>query len=77
MMLGTALANLVIFRSRDLHLGYVIGNVLAVLDVLLVCCVVRLDAVAAATLAPYLVYRVYAVWWGAGIDETQPLTTVE
>lgn len=64
MMLGNALANLVIFRSRDLHLNYVIGNVFAALDVLLVFCVVRLDAVAAATLAPYLVYRVYAVWWG-------------
>ena len=72
MMLGNALANLVIFRTRDLHLSYLIGNVFAGLDVLLVGCVVRLDAVAAATLAPYLVYRAYAVWWGRALMKLNP-----
>jgi tryptophan-rich sensory protein len=72
MMLGNALANLVIFRARKLHLSYLVGNVFALLDVLLVGCVVRLDVLAAAALAPYLVYRVYAVWWGRAIMKLNP-----
>jgi len=64
MMIGNALANLVIFRARNLHLSYVIGWIFAGLDVLLVSLVVRVEFVAATILLPYLVYRVYAVWWG-------------
>jgi hypothetical protein len=72
MMLGNALANLVVFRALDVHLSYLIGNVFAAVDVLLVGCVVRLDTLAAATLAPYLVYRVYAVWWGRALMKLNP-----
>jgi hypothetical protein len=36
MMIGNALANLVIFRARNLHLSYAIGWIFAALDVLLV-----------------------------------------
>jgi tryptophan-rich sensory protein len=67
MMLGNALSNLVIFRARDLHLSAIIGYLFAGLDLILASCVLRLDPVGAAALAPYLVYRVYAVWWGRAL----------
>jgi tryptophan-rich sensory protein len=72
MMLGNALTNLVIFRARNLHLSYVIGCVFAGLDLLLIGLVVRLDSVAARALVPYLVYRVYAVWWGRALMKLNP-----
>jgi tryptophan-rich sensory protein len=72
MMLGNALTNLVIFRARNLHLSYVIGGVFAGLDLLLIGLVVRLDSVAARALVPYLVYRVYAVWWGRALMKLNP-----
>lgn len=76
MMLGNALANLVIFRSRDLHLSYVIGNVFCGPGCpfgLLRCPPRRRrrrDACAISRL-PSVCSVV-----GMGIDETQPLTTM-
>lgn len=67
MMLGNALTNLVIFRAQNLNLSYVIGCVFAGLDLVLIGSVLRLDRIAAAALVPYLVYRVYAVWWGRAL----------
>jgi tryptophan-rich sensory protein len=67
MMLGNGLSNLTIFRYRNLQLSSQIGNLYAVLDLLLVSLVLRLDGIAAWTLAPYLAYRVYAVWWGHAV----------
>jgi translocator protein len=72
MMVGNSLANLVIFRARNLHLSYVIGCAFAGLDVLLTICAVRLDGIAASVLVPYLVYRIYAVWWGRELDRLNP-----
>ena len=72
MMVGNALANLVIFRARNLRLSYVIGIMFAGLDVLVIGFVVRLDSVAARALLPYLVYRVYAVWWGRALMKLNP-----
>jgi len=72
MMVGNALANLAIFRARNLHLSYVIGCVFAVLDVVLFGLMVSLDSVAAWALAPYLVYRAYAVWWGRALVRLNP-----
>jgi tryptophan-rich sensory protein len=76
MMIGNALSNLVIFRARNLRLSYVIGCVFAGLDAVLLICVSQLDSVAASALVPYLVYRVYAVWWGRALMKfnPQPLT---
>jgi hypothetical protein len=50
----------------------VIGCVFAGLDLLLIGLVVRLDSVAARALVPYLVYRVYAVWWGRALMKLNP-----
>ena len=64
--------SLVIFRARNLRLSYVIGCVFACLDVVLLICVSQLDSVAASALVPYLVYRVYAVWWGRALLKFNP-----
>jgi tryptophan-rich sensory protein len=69
MMVGNALANLVIFRARNLHLSFVIGCVFAGLDLLLLACLLSLDRVASVALAPYLLYRIYAVWWGRALTK--------
>jgi len=67
MMVVNALANYVIFRARDLRLSFIIGNLFPVMDVTLLVCLTRLDSVAAWSLVPYLLYRVYALWWGYGL----------
>lgn len=72
MMLGNALSNLVIFRARNLRLSGNIGDAYALLDILLVLVVTRIDTLAAWALAPYLAYRVYAVWWGHMLAELNP-----
>jgi tryptophan-rich sensory protein len=72
MMLGNALSNLVIFRARNLRLSGMIGDAYALLDILLVLVVTRIDSLAAWALAPYLAYRVYAVWWGHMLAELNP-----
>jgi tryptophan-rich sensory protein len=64
MMLVNALTNYVIFRAQNLWVSFLIGSVFPVLDITLFVLVLFLDAVAALSLVPYLIYRVYAVWWG-------------
>ena len=67
MMAVNALTNYVIFRARNLRLSFIIGNVFPLMDVTLFVCLLRLDRVAAWTLIPYLLYRIYALWWGYGL----------
>lgn len=67
MMLVNALTNYVIFRARNLRLSFIVGNLFPVMDVVLFICVTRLDKAAAWALVPYLLYRLYAVWWGYGL----------
>jgi tryptophan-rich sensory protein len=64
MMVVNALTNYVIFRAKSLRLSFIIGNVFPVMDIALFICLIRLDKVAAWSLTPYLLYRIYAVWWG-------------
>ncbi|HEY5883411.1 MAG TPA: tryptophan-rich sensory protein [Pyrinomonadaceae bacterium] len=64
MMIVNALTNYVIFRARNLHLSYLIGAWYPLLDVSLFLCLLSLDTVAALALIPYLLYRIYGVWWG-------------
>jgi tryptophan-rich sensory protein len=64
MMLVNALTNYVIFRAQNLWVSFLIGSVFPVLDITLFVLVLFLDAIAALSLVPYLIYRVYAVWWG-------------
>ena len=67
MMTVNALWNYVFFRARNLYLGFVVGSIAPIVDVVLFICVVQLDRMAAWSLVPYLLYRVYAVWWGYGL----------
>ena len=64
MMTANALWNYGFFRARKLFLSFVTGSIAPVFDAALFICLVRLDSVAAWSLVPYLIYRVYAVWWG-------------
>ncbi len=64
MMTANALWNYVFFRARKLFLAFVAGSAAPVFDAALLICLVGLDRVAAWSLVPYLLYRVYAVYWG-------------
>lgn len=64
MMTVNGLTNYVIFRARNLRLSFIIGAIFPVLDIALFILLTTLDQTAALTLIPYLVYRVYAVFWG-------------
>ncbi|HKQ08667.1 MAG TPA: TspO/MBR family protein [Blastocatellia bacterium] len=67
MMVVNALTNYIIFRAQDLRLSFMVGALFPVMDVMLFICLTRLDQAAAWWLMPYLLYRVYAVWWGYGL----------
>jgi len=67
MMTANAMWNYVFFRARKLFLAFVTGSAAPVFDALLFVCLLRLDSLAAWTLIPYLLYRVYAVWWGCAL----------
>ena len=64
MMVANALWNYVFFRARKLFIAFVTGSAAPIFDAALFICVVGLDRVAAWSLVPYLLYRVYAVYWG-------------
>ena len=64
MMVVNGLSNYVIFRARNLYLSFVIGAVFPVMDVTLFALLMALDRSAALAMIPYLLYRVYAVFWG-------------
>lgn len=64
MMVVNALSNYIIFRARNLRLSFIVGALFPIMDVALFMCLIQLDKIAAWSLIPYLLYRVYAVWWG-------------
>ena len=64
MLVVNALTNYVIFRARNLHLSFIIGALFPAMDVTLFIFLTQLDRVAAWSLIPYLLYRIYAIWWG-------------
>ena len=67
MMIVNAFWNYVFFRARNLFLAFVGGSLFPIIDIALLICLIQLDRVAAWSLVPYLLYRVYAVWWGYGL----------
>jgi len=67
MMIVNALTNYVIFRARDLRLSFLIGALFPLMDIALFICLTQVDKLAAWSLVPYLLYRIYAVWWGYGL----------
>jgi translocator protein len=67
MMLVNAFWNYLFFRARNLAVSLVLASLFPVLDIGLLLCLVYLDSPAAWSLVPYLLYRVYALWWGYGL----------
>jgi tryptophan-rich sensory protein len=67
MMVVNALTNYVIFRARNIRLSFIVTCIFPFMDVALLICLVRLDKLAAWSLTPYLLYRVYSLWWGYGL----------
>ena len=72
MMIVNALTNYIIFRARNLRLSFAVGCLFPFLDIALLLCLVQVDTIAAWALVPYLIYRVYAVWWGYRLWELNP-----
>jgi len=64
MMTINALTNYIIFRARNLRLSFIVGALFPVLDITLFLMLIQIESLAAWTLIPYLLYRIYAVWWG-------------
>lgn len=54
----------IIFRARQLRLSFIIGALFPIMDVTLFSFLIQFDEIAAWALVPYLLYRIYAVWWG-------------
>ena len=63
MMTANSLANYVIFRARNLRLNFIIGALAPIPDLILLMLISQIDRGATIALLPYLVYRVYGVWW--------------
>lgn len=67
MMAVNAFWNYVFFRAQNLFLGFIGASLFPILDITLFICLIQLDKVAAWSLVPYLLYRIYALWWGYGL----------
>src|ERR1043166_6871312 len=67
MMLANALWNYLFFRAENLFASFVSGSLAPFCDLALFLCLFNLDKIGAWILMPYLVYRIYAVWWGYGL----------
>jgi len=67
MMLLNALWNYLFFRARKLFMSLTTAAFAPVMDVGLLICLSQLDTVAAWALIPYLIYRVYSLWWVYGL----------
>ena len=67
MMAVNAVWNYIFFRARNLFLSVVVASLFPIMDVALLICLIQLDKVAAWSLVPYLLYRIYALWWGYGL----------
>jgi tryptophan-rich sensory protein len=67
MMIVNALTNYIIFRAQDLRLSFIVGALFPIMDIALFICLIQLDKAAAWSLVPYLLYRIYAAWWGYGL----------
>lgn len=67
MMILNGLWNYVFFRARNLFLSFISMMIAPIPDVVLLFCLLQLDREAAWALVPYLIYRLYSVWWGYGL----------
>ena len=75
MMIVNALTNYFIFRAQNLRLSFIVGALFPLMDGALFICLTQLDDPAAWALVPYLLYRIYAVWWGYGVMKLNDRTS--
>jgi len=64
LMLANAAWGLLFFRRRDLRLSFLAFPPYAVLALALGATLLGVDRIAALVLLPYLLYLIYATWWG-------------
>lgn len=64
LMLANAAWGLLFFRRRNLRASFLAFPPYVVLTLALGAALLRVDRIAAMILAPYLLYLVYATWWG-------------
>ena len=62
-----ALWNYLFFRVQKLFMSVLVTFLAPVMDLVLLICLIRLDRVAAWALIPYLMYRLYSLWWAYGL----------
>src|ERR1043165_1613658 len=67
MMAGNALWNYVFFRAQKLFASVVVTFLAPIMDLALLVCLMQLDRIAAWALIPYLIYRLYSLWWAYGL----------
>ena len=67
MMILNGLWNYLFFRERNLFLSFTGAMIAPIPDVVLLLCLLQLDRTAAWALVPYLIYRLYSLWWGYGL----------
>jgi tryptophan-rich sensory protein len=67
LMAANAFWNYVFFRRRDLFYSFVIGVLYSLGAVALFVCLYQFDFLAAYALTPYLLYQIYAFYWGYGL----------
>lgn len=67
LMIANGSWNYIFFRRRDLFTAFVLGTIAPVFDIALLVLVLYVDPNAAWAMVPYLIYRIYAVWWGFGL----------
>src|SRR5262245_6106618 len=64
LMIANALWNYVFFRAQNLRLSFASNIPYLGLAIAIFFCLVQIDQAAAWSLAPYLIYQGYALWWG-------------
>jgi benzodiazapine receptor len=67
MMSLNALWNYLFFRARRLFISLAAAAFAPVMDIALLICLARFDRPAMWALIPYLLYRVYSLWWIYGL----------
>lgn len=59
--------NYIFFRAQNLYWSFVSWIPYSLAATVLFVCLMQFDKVAASAFLPYLLYLVYAVWWGRGL----------
>jgi tryptophan-rich sensory protein len=75
LMVANALWNYLFFRVQKLFASVVLTFLAPVMDGALLVCLTQLDGVAAWSMIPYLLYRLYSLWWAYGLWKLNRLPT--